>query len=220
MLPHAATVTGLILALAGLPVVALAAGQFEAKAPFLAHVLALLAIAGLTAAIVAVVLFWERQPLASIGLMQPTLMSVAIGVAIAAAFIAVIGPLVMRVPGWLGLPGFEASIAQAARLPVWYLVLTIVIVATAEEILYRGYAIERLTAMTGSLWLACFVSVTMFGLAHVPMWGWGPALTTYISGAILAAVYVWLRDLTPLIVAHVLVDMVGLMGPRLTASAP
>lgn len=216
----ATTLLGLTLALVGLPVIAIVSGLFGAKAPFAAHMLSVIAIAGVTTAICVMVTQWERQPLSSIGLKLPTLPALLIGIAIAAAFIFAIGPLLMKVPSWLDLPGFEEGILDAARFPLWYLVITILVVASAEEVLYRGYAIEHLNAITGNLWPAIAISVAMFGLAHVPMWGWGPSLTTVISGAIFAVLYVWLRDLTPLIVAHILIDLAGLALPRLSATTP
>ena len=58
---------------------------------------------------------------------------------------------------------------------------------TAEEILYRGYAMDRIEALTGRIWLAGAISTIVFGLAHAPFWGLGPALTTAVAGAVLAA---------------------------------
>lgn len=58
-----------------------------------------------------------------------------------------------------------------------------------------------------------------FALAHVPLWGWGPALTTLVSGAIFAGAYAWQRDLFPLIVAHIVTDMAGLVLPRLAVKS-
>lgn len=107
--------------------------------------------------------------------------------------------------------GFDSGFARASSIPTWLLVVTILIVATAEEILYRGYAVERLAGITGNYWIAGAVSVLVFRVAHVPYWGLGAALTTVVSGAILTAFFVWRQDLTANIIAHVVTDLMGLV---------
>jgi membrane protease YdiL (CAAX protease family) len=62
--------------------------------------------------------------------------------------------------------------------------VTIVIVAAGEEWLYRGYAIERLQAVIGNAWIAGGISLCLFTIAHIPLWGFGVALTTLVSGSI------------------------------------
>jgi membrane protease YdiL (CAAX protease family) len=211
----AAAIIGLALACGGPPLVAILA-----KSPSTA---ASLAAIGASAVIVAAVLLiatqWEGLPLAAIGLRPPGWKGFALGLAVAALFIAVIGPVLMRMPGWFGWQGFDAGLWQAAAAPGWLLLLSILVVASAEEVPYRGYAIERLEALTGSTILACALSAALFALAHVPMWGWGASSTTLVSGAIFAALYAWQRDLFPLVIAHVATDIAGLLLPRLMMKA-
>ena len=102
---------------------------------------------------------------------------------------------------------------------MWYLIIAVVIGGTVEEILYRGYAVERLASLTGSYWISSLVSVLVFGLAHVPPWGWGPALTTVLSGGVLTLFYVWTKDLNANILAHVTTDFVGIVLTPLLATA-
>ena len=80
-----------------------------------------------------------------------------------------------------------------------------------EELLYRGYAVERIATLRGSYWLGDLISVLVYGLAHVPMWGWGPALTTILSGGILTLFFVWRGDLVANIIAHVVTDLAGIV---------
>ncbi len=47
--------------------------------------------------------------------------------------------------------------------------------------------------------------------AHVPMWGWGPALTTVVSGAVATVFYIWRRDLVAIMIAHVVTDLAGIV---------
>ena len=86
-----------------------------------------------------------------------------------------------------------------------------------EEVLYRGFALDHLARLSGSDWMAAALVVAAFGLAHVPLWGWAPALTTAISGAALTLFYLWHRDLAANIAAHVATDFVGIVLPALAA---
>jgi membrane protease YdiL (CAAX protease family) len=62
------------------------------------------------------------------------------------------------------------------------------------------------------------ISVAAFGAANVPLRGLAAALTTLVSGGILAAVYVWRRDVVALIFAHVATDLYGiLLAPQVAA---
>ena len=57
-----------------------------------------------------------------------------------------------------------------------------------------------------------------FGAAHVPLRGLAAALTALVSGGILAAVYVWRRDVVALIFAYVATDLYGiLLAPQVAA---
>jgi len=118
-----------------------------------------------------------------------------------------VGPEDERLP----FGGFEAGLARVSTVPTWLLVISILVVTPAEEILYRGYAVERLAATTGSYWSAGTISVLEFGTAHIPNWGLGATLSTLILGAILTAFFVWQRDLSANIIAHVVTDLVGIV---------
>jgi len=100
---------------------------------------------------------------------------------------------------------------RVANFPTWVLILTVFVVALAEELLYRAYAIERLGALIGSRWTAGVVSLSVFFLAHVPMWGWAVALTTIVSGGLVTIVYLVRADVVALVIAHVITDLFGLV---------
>jgi membrane protease YdiL (CAAX protease family) len=65
--------------------------------------------------------------------------------ALTAVVVFLLGPLMGSLPGWLGLNGGGNTLAEFAKLPVWYLTLAAVVGGTIEEILYRGFAIEHLS---------------------------------------------------------------------------
>jgi hypothetical protein len=183
-----ATLTGLAIALFGLLGVALltrtSIGCGESINRRREHVLTVAGIAALTIVLLAIVVFWEKQPLSSIGLKPPTLDAVFWGLGLAVAYIYLLGPLLMALPGRLGLKGYEVGLEKSANFPWWYNVLTIIVVAPAVEILFCGFAIERLGSVTGHLWLACLVSASAAAIAHVPMWGWGITPSIFVSGLV------------------------------------
>jgi uncharacterized protein len=148
-----------------------------------------------------------------IGLKRPNLTSVLLGIALAALFVFVYGPAIYWLMSKLRLGGFERGLQKLEGLPVWYLLVAVLVGGSAEEVLYRGYAFERLASITGSIWLAGVIPLALFSIAHVPMWGWPAAGTMLLSGGILTAWYAWHRDLTANIMAHCLTDFVSIVLP-------
>ena len=80
-----------------------------------------------------------------------------------------------------------------------------------EELVFRGYAIERTEALTGSRIAGFVVSVVTFSLAHLAYWGWGALITVTAVGAVLTLFYQWRRDLPANMLAHFAVDGIQLL---------
>lgn len=155
----------------------------------------------------------DRSP-ADLGIVAPGWGTLIWGTAMTALFVLVLGPILLRLPGWLGLSGFGATLAGLARLPVWYLGLAVIVGGTMEEVLYRGVALGILIPAGVEPAIAAGLVVIAFALAHVPMWGPGPALTTALSGACLTLFFLWHGDLLANVLAHVATDFVGIvLGP-------
>jgi membrane protease YdiL (CAAX protease family) len=87
----------------------------------------------------------------------------------------------------------------------WRLVST-VRAALCKEILFRGYAIERLQEISGSAAAAGIISCTIFALAHVGEWGWTHLLVAGVVGAMFTLLYVWRRNIWANAIAHFIVD--------------
>ena len=87
--------------------------------------------------------------------------------------------------------------------PLW-LLLFAVVTSGVEEVLYRGYAIERLAWITGSYASAAVFTVIIFGLVHAPFWGRGAIVWTTFAGGVFAVLYLWKHDLLACIVAHII----------------
>lgn len=206
-----ATSAGLALCFFGPPLVAAASARLASPVPAPGSAFAfLLALAAIPIGVVTIALAWERLSVSEIGLKRPTWHSFVTGSALASFFVLVFGPLAVWVFASFERPGFAEGVARTATLPSWYLIPSIVVVGATEEILYRGYAIQRLAVCTGSWRIGAAISTVGFALAHVPLWGWITSVSFLVSGGLLAAFYVWRRDLNANIIAHVITDIVGL----------
>lgn len=210
---NALTISGLALALLGPGVIAflwrrstIGSASPRAHWPWLA------AFAFLVASVATLARCGEGLSWSDVGFARMGAASLPLAILLTAFFIFVFGPLASLALRRLGLGSFAAGGAAFASLPRWYLCLTIVVVAGGEEWLYRGYSIERLRALTGDVGLAGLVSLLAFTLAHLPLWGIGPSLTTIFSGGILTSLYIWREDVSFLIVAHVATDLFGLLA--------
>lgn len=154
----------------------------------------------------------------ALGLVPVGIKTLLFGLGLALLFVVVVGPVLMRVPNWLGLGGFEDTLSKLARLPAWYLVLAVVVGGAVEEVLYRGVSLAVFEALGVAPPLAAPIIVLVFAAAHIPMWGVGPAVTTARSGALLTGFYLWHGDLLANIIAHTLTDFVGIaLGPLVAA---
>jgi membrane protease YdiL (CAAX protease family) len=133
----------------------------------------------------------------------------AVGLAIGAALIVVVA-------GTLGSGGW-VSFATRAAPPAGSLALTLVMLllaATFEEVLLRGYVFQRLVDSTGALGAVLITSV-LFGALHIPNPSATPLSTanTVLAGVLLAVAYLKTRGLWLPIGLHFAWN--SLMGPVL-----
>lgn len=205
------TWTGVLLALAGPGGVASLSRSVDGPATVGTSAPWLAAFCALVAGVAAIARFGERLRPGRIGFSRTSWRSAPWAIAVALFFVFVYGPLAYAALSRLGLGSFDTGRQPLAALPPWYLALTIVLVASGEEWLYRGYAIERLETLTGHTSAAGALSLLMFGVVHLPLWGTGAALSTLVSGGIFTVLYIRRRDVAALMAAHVLVDLYGLV---------
>lgn len=199
------TIAGLTIALLGIPAVTtlhrILAVDPKTSGGIVVRETAILA---LTAALLWIVIKGERLPLTSIGFQTGRIgRSLAWGFALAiACFAAVI--TILAVYSSIGIHyGEGQSIARA--LPVTS--LAVLRAGISEEVLYRGYAIERLQQITGSKWVAAAISLVLFAGFHFRQGLPGIGIA-FLAGLVLTAAYLWKRDLIANIFAHFLVDFV------------
>jgi membrane protease YdiL (CAAX protease family) len=171
------------------------------------------------ALVLAVALFWERRSPASLGIQKPTWSSVRMGIAGALA-IAVAGALAgYLVDGVLHAPvNAEAQAASLTRGSVGYAICLAVRAGVIEETLFRGLAIEQLAALTGKRWLAASAAAMAFTALHALRFEWVQLIPIGAISIILTVLYVWRHDLLTNIIAHVVVDGIGLVVLAMHAS--
>ena len=169
------------------------------------------ALAALTLFVVWLALAREGLSLAALGLVPLRWQALAWGALLAVFFVRGFGPAAYAALRAFGARDFTGGLDKLRGLPPWLLVVAVLVGGTSEEVLYRGYAIARLESLTGSLWLAALVPLVVFALAHVPLWGVAPALTTFFAGGVFTLFYLWQRDLAPNMIAHVATDFVGIV---------
>lgn len=206
------TMVGLLVALGGVAALASAAGRWLGDpAALRTRVLEQLFLWLLLAGVLAIVLVWENRPLSSIGVRPGWVRSVALAAGLATFVVLVVSPAVMRIVASGGFGSVESGVAQFASLPLWFKVLAVLTAGVVEETLFRGYALERLAALLGSLWTAAAITLVLFALVHWPVWGTGGVLVVLGTAGVFTLFYVWQRDLVANVVAHVAVDAVGLV---------
>ncbi|MYM80488.1 CPBP family intramembrane metalloprotease [Duganella sp. FT50W] len=169
-------------------------------------------------AVMALVLLWERRTLASIGIVPGNYLAWLIGATLGLTILAtsVISVIQASKGGKAALP--EESAEGLNRLlgrPAWFRWAVVVTAGITEEIMFRGYPIERLHELTGNLWIAALIPLTVFTLAHLGGWSWGHLVGVLFGGSLLTGLYLWQRDLIACMIAHVLIDSLIIFLPAL-----
>ncbi len=160
------------------------------------------------------VVLGERRPLSSIGLKRPTWKTLALGLSAGLLLIAGAGVCYLLVFPALGIDLGRAAGGMAAvqSTPLWFWILLVSRAAVFEEIFYRGFAIERLSEITGMRSLAALLSLAAFTLAHLGYWGWAPLIVVALQGGILTGLYLLRRDLASNMLAHFVFDAAAFLS--------
>ncbi len=200
-----ATLVGLAIALSGIPAFIasyrIISGENHSDWQVVVREIGIFLIVG--------VLLWivqrkEVLPLSSIGWHADALLrSFLRGLGLAAIVLAVTVGLYLL----LQRAGVRLGEDHGNAFHPTLLVTTLIMLraGVAEEIFYRGYAIERLQSLTGSKWLAGLVPLVLFAASHYRQ-GLGGIIAAFALGGIFTAFYVRFRDLPANITAHFLVD--------------
>jgi membrane protease YdiL (CAAX protease family) len=153
------------------------------------------------AAVVAVVVFGERRSVQHVGIRRcrPRWLLVASACA----------PLVtvMNVVAARATPHSTETLFSLAHLSILAKVALIITAAITEELVHRGYLMERLLEVARRPAVAVAVSAAMFAASHVPAWGVSFGLVGAVpAGVVFAVVYWRTRSIAVTGILHVLVD--------------
>jgi membrane protease YdiL (CAAX protease family) len=111
--------------------------------------------------------------------------------------------------------GVTATIVPAALDRHWWtipvLVLSALQNAVLEEVVAVGYLVERLEELRWG-WAAVVVASALLRGAYHLYQGFGPFLGNAVMGVLFVLVYRRTRRVTPLVVAHTLLDVVAFVG--------
>jgi membrane protease YdiL (CAAX protease family) len=109
----------------------------------------------------------------------------------------------------------EQGLMRLLQTPLWFRYVVVLTAGITEEIMFRGYPIERLLEMTGNLWLAAAIPLAVFVFAHLSAWSLGHLVGVFFGGAVLTGLYLWQRDLIACIIAHTLIDSLIIFLPAM-----
>ncbi len=197
------TIVGLSLPMIGMPLWSIISRLFlrsmdrDSRA-----ILGSLITVGLAVGVVAVVTLWEKNPLSAIGLRRQTPRSIIFALS-SSIVIAVGGTLLsFAIIKVFSLPMPKTMPEFLRVFPVWLSIWLVVSGSIAEEILYRGFVIERLGQITGNIWFGGLITLLWFNLLHLPL-GWVYTISIVFPVSLLITIlYIWRRDLFATIVAH------------------
>lgn len=180
------------------------------------------AVATVAAIVIATALLWRRRSgWSALGLRRPARVGHA---ATLAAGLLVVGLVVVPalaalLMAPLGLAGIEGQVFAHMRANAGsYLFMLLPLgwgsAAFGEEMLYRGFLATRIEIMFGggraAIVAAALLQAILFGAVHAFLGGAGMIKAGLLGLAWSAAYYRFGRNLWPLIIAHGLVDTVGL----------
>lgn len=125
------------------------------------------------------------------------------GIDLLSAFAALVAALALSgvVSRLVTAPKFDLH--QIASVPIALRVCLVLTAAICEEFIFRGFAIEQLGMLTGSRWLGAFISLALFALGHVGVYGFSSALLIPASvGLVLTLLYMFRKSLPVCMLVH------------------
>jgi uncharacterized protein len=154
------------------------------------------------------VVYWERRSFKSIGVRTLSVRDLLAAVTIFFAFL-LLSPRLIGIAD--KIPAVAAQLTRGgnlyASLPKWLDWSGLLANGIAEEVGFRGYAMERIEELTGSKFIGASVPFVVNVLVHAPVWGLSGALVKAPILLLLVALYLWRRSLPACVLAHILIDI-------------
>ena len=165
--------------------------------------------------LVFIVLVFERRGLASFGFKRLNADTLYAGIGLGGFFmIGSIAFLFLCTSLGLASDASKPGAPSEAYPPYfffWYAPLALVTAAVAEEIIFRGYALERLLKLRINPVVALILVQIAFALYHVKD-GLFSVINVALVGSLFSIYYIRYRNLTMTIIAHGLVDSLAIVG--------
>jgi membrane protease YdiL (CAAX protease family) len=200
-----ATTAGLLLALLGLPAI----GMLTSNFPEQTRAIWGLALTWIVAiALLILIKYGEGRLYTSVGFSPITikegLLAMGIGIVLSISV-----PLLTLLASQLLPSATDGSILDATVQNSWQMLLLGVLTAgITEEIIFRGYLIERLDELTGEPFIAVGVSVLAFALPHILNWNIAHVVGVVLPlGLILSWLYLWKRNIIFNMIVHIVIDL-------------
>lgn len=144
----------------------------------------------------------------SVGLQRPAAGNTALWVLITFVLVVAAAASAFGVIALFKWPfGQSADARSYEALPKWVMTLVIVRAGFVEELYYRGYLMERLQTLTGSKYVAFALPLVVFAVFHYRQ-GWAGITIALFTGAVLAGVYFYKRNLWITVITHFLGDFI------------
>lgn len=173
---------------------------------------------GLAILVIGILQFGEKLPFSAIGLGRPTWTSFWWGIAGAVA-VRVTASLVLLIYAKLSGTSLGqdfahdiGTVTRLGSLPLAVILLLALRAGIVEELLFRGYGIERLAAVTGNRSVAAAISLAVFTVAHLGGWDIQFLIVVFPAGLVLTLLFLWRRDLWANMWAHFFTDFISLVG--------
>lgn len=160
------------------------------------------------------VAFVEHRRMSSIGFRRPGVLDLALAVVVGVLMVAGIVVIYNVIFPALHLKMNTGVMGGIMATPFWYRFLLVTRAAVSEEILFRGYPIERLLELTKSRTVAAVLPWAAFTYAHLGGWGWAQLIVAGYGGVLLTVLYLWRRNLWANMLAHWIADGAGFLMPH------
>jgi membrane protease YdiL (CAAX protease family) len=159
--------------------------------------------------IISWIYFVEKRTIASIGWKKLTVKTIFGGLGLGLALFILFGILTTVIQA-IGLELNQEMAELFASQPFPLLLLIALRAGVVEEVLFRGYAFERIHDLTKSKWIAALVPLIIFTLAHLS-WGVGHLVFVFFAGGLFMLVYISKRNLALIMIAHFTTDVIALL---------
>jgi len=181
----------------------------------LRNIASLLVDWSVAAALIILVVFGERRHISSMGFKPFTLKTLYEAFGLVGFFFMSMIAWKFLVSPWFPEVTLPAGQAATGALPwhffYWFAPFALITASFAEEIIYRGYAMERLLTHVKSPLVGIAIPHTAFALMHLKD-GFENAAMIFFIGWLFTWYYYKNRNLTLLITAHFIIDLFAIVG--------